>query len=159
MNLNAMSVSRDYKWIVCGAQRGASVWDAETQVKVVEVEGRRILAATDIVPESSRFATGTGVWSITTSERLFGPLEHDNDVRGVMFSPDDKLLATACKHGKVRVLDGYSGDLVITINTIVPSFYPITPLTWSSNKKDRDIFATSVDNRVKSFGVAASLDL
>ncbi|KAI9567669.1 hypothetical protein HD554DRAFT_2039394 [Boletus coccyginus] len=50
MNLNVVSVSRDHKWIVCGVQRGASVWDAGMQEKVVEVERRQVVAAVDISP-------------------------------------------------------------------------------------------------------------
>ncbi|KAF8128533.1 WD40-repeat-containing domain protein [Boletus edulis] len=160
MNLNAVAVSRDYKWIVCGAQRGASVWDAELQAKVVEVEHRSVVAAIDISPDSSRFATGTdqvSVWSITTGQRLVGPLEHDNDVRGVKFSPDGKHIATASEHDAIRVFDSYNGDQLITIDTIIPSFYPITPLAWSNDGKH--IFATSADKKLKSFDVSTGSQL
>ena len=69
-----------------------------------------------------------------------------------------KLLATACEHDKVRVFDSYNfGDLIITIDTLVPSFYPITPLAWSNDGKH--IFATSVDNRVKSFDASTGSQL
>ena len=34
--MNAVSVSRDGKWIVCGFFDGANVWDAELQRKAVE---------------------------------------------------------------------------------------------------------------------------
>ena len=78
MDLNAISVSRDGKWVVCGTTKGTSVWDAELQRKVVEVEDENYVTAADASPESTRFATATGsgasIWSITTGERLVGPL-------------------------------------------------------------------------------------
>lgn len=160
MNLNVVSVSRDHKWIVCGAQRGASVWDAGMREKVVEVERRQVVAAVDISPDSTRFATGTGqvsVWSIPTGRRFLGPLEHDNDVRGVRFSPNGERLATACEHDTVRVFDSHNGDQLIVINTIIPSFCPITPLAWSDD--GNKLFATSVDNKVRSFDVSTGSQL
>ena len=159
MNLNAVAVSRDHRWIVCGTQRGASVWDAVKQEKAFEVEDRRVVAAIDISPDSSRFATGTGevgIWSITTGQRLL-LLEHDNDVRGVRFSPNGTRLATACEHDDIRVFDSHNGDQLVTIRTITPSFYPITPLAWSNDGEQ--IFATSADNRVKSFEVSTGSQL
>ena len=85
MDIDAISVSRDGKWVVCGTMTGASVWDAELQRKVVEVEGTNRVRAVDVPPESTRFATATwsgkaSIWSIT-GERLVGPLEHDSAIR------------------------------------------------------------------------------
>ena len=39
---------------------GASVWDAELERKVVEVEDRNLVGAVDVSPKSTRFSTGTG---------------------------------------------------------------------------------------------------
>ena len=58
--VNAISVSGDGKWIVCGTVKGASVWDADIQEKSVEVEGTVYVGAVDISPESARFATHPG---------------------------------------------------------------------------------------------------
>ena len=89
MDLNAISVSRDGKWIVCGTMQGTSVWDAELERKVVEVpaEDTNYVDAVDFSPESTRFATAASrkasIWSITTGERLVGPFEHDSAVTTV----------------------------------------------------------------------------
>ena len=84
MNMNALSVSRDGKWIVCGTTMGTSVWGAELERKIVEVEDSNYVKAVDVSPESTRFATAVerkaSIWSITTGERLIGPLEHDSTV-------------------------------------------------------------------------------
>ena len=73
----AISVSRNGKWIVCGTSRGASVWDAKTQGKSIGVEGTVYVRAVDISPESTRFATATGIddnkasiWNIITGESI-----------------------------------------------------------------------------------------
>ena len=128
MNMNDISVSRDGKWIVCGTTEGASVWDAELQRKVIEVEDAHWVDAVD-VSQSTRFATGTAngnrkasIWSITTGERLVGPLEHDSDVTGIKFFPDGGHIrvATACEDS-IHIFDSYNGRRLITIGNPMSS--------------------------------------
>ena len=93
MDVSAISVSMDGKWIVCGSRRGASVWDAKTQDNVIEVDGTDIVGAVDISPDSARFAAVAGrgsghkasIWNIITGERLVGPLQHDRHIAGIKF--------------------------------------------------------------------------
>lgn len=68
MDLFAISVSRDQKWVVCGTMKGASVWDTELSEKVAEVEGTSSVCSVDVAPDCTRFATGL------TGMRGFGPL-------------------------------------------------------------------------------------
>ena len=92
------------------------------------------MGTVDTSPNSTRFATGTGVM-------------------GIKFSPNGEHIATACRHGSViHVFDSHSGDRLIDIKTIIPSSPPITPLTWSNNGEW--IFATSDDNKIKCFDVS-----
>ena len=130
MDMNAISVSRDGKWIVCGTERGASVWDAELQRQSFEVEDENSVLAVDVSPESTRFATGTigweaSIWSITTGERLVGPLEHGHSVSGIKFSPHGKHIATACLYS-IHIFDSYNGDQLITIDNLTPNLFPRT---------------------------------
>ena len=43
--------------------------------------------------------------SISSGERLVGPLKHDRAVTGIKFSPNGGLIAVACYGGPVRVFD------------------------------------------------------
>jgi hypothetical protein len=156
MDMNAISVSKNGKWIVCGFEEGASVWDAELQRKVVEVEdtnsGSNAVWAVDVSPESTRFATGTrdskaSIWSITTGERLVGPLEHHLAITGTKFSPDGGYIVTACADS-IHIFDSYSGDQLITIENQLDKSYPITPIVWSS---DGWLFAVCKGGTIKSF--------
>jgi WD40 repeat protein len=153
MNMNAISVSRDGKWIVCGTTTGASVWDAELQRKVVEVEHTIYVAAVDVSPESSRFATGAGrnrtasIWSISTGERLVGPLEHDSGVSGIKFSPGGGHIATACEYS-IHIFDSYNGDQLLTIKNQLYDLSATIPIVWSS---DGRLFAASEGGKIKSF--------
>lgn len=97
------------------------------------------------------------VWNISTGQCVVGPLEHDNDVRGVKFSPNGKRLATACEDDDIRVFDSDNGDQLVTIKTITPSLYPITPLVWSND--GAHIFATATDNKVRSFDASTGSQL
>ena len=163
LNMNAISVSRDGKWIACGTtRRGASVWDAELQRKVVEVEDSNWVEAVDISPDSTRFATGTGVdgrkasiWSITTGERLVGPLEHDSAVKGIRFSPDGRHIATASLDS-IHIFDSYNGDQLITIDNPMPDWSAITPIVWPF---DGQLFATSKGGKIKSFDMSTGSQL
>ncbi|KAG8212891.1 quinon protein alcohol dehydrogenase-like superfamily, partial [Butyriboletus roseoflavus] len=159
----SISVSRDGKWIACGAEKGASVWDGEMREKVIDMEGGNEVWAVDISLDSTRFATGTNeaasIWSLKTGERLVGPLKHDNiAVTGVEFSPGGEHIATACWGGsEIRIFDSRNGDELITINAITPKFAAATPLAWSSD--GQRIFATSQDNKIKSFDVSTGSQL
>ena len=156
MNLYAISVSKDEKWVVCGTTSGASVWDPELREKVVEVEGGKWVFSVDIAPDCTKFATGTGtgqprqvtIWNITTGEKLLGPLEHGDDVNGVKFSPDGGRLATACSDSFIRIFDAHNGDQLITIENPIPadSFLPLAWLTHGHR-----LFAVSEDYEIKSF--------
>ena len=154
--VNTIAVSRDHKWVVFGTWEGAKVWDAELREKVVAVEDGDVRAV-DVAPDCSRFATGTfgsaSLWSITTGERLVGPLQLGGTVRGVKFSADGGRIATACSlDSTIRIFDSHNGDQLVSIENPMPSAgaaTPITPIVWSAD--GQRLFAISTDNKLKSF--------
>ena len=155
MNMYAISVSRDHKWVVCAATMGASVWDAELREKVVEVEGGERVVSVDVAPNCTKFATGgysqVIIWSITTGEKLLGPLEHGDYARGLMFSPDGGRLATACYgDSTIRIFDAHNGDRLISIKHQIPDVSYL-PITWSTHAHSQQLFAVSTDYKIKSF--------
>lgn len=161
-DLGAISVSMNQKWIVCGTVKGASVWDAEIQEKVIDVEGTGPVLAVDISRDSTRFATGTAeanIWSLTNGKKLVtvGPLQHDDDVTGIKFSPNGQRIATAYYGGSISIFDSQNGNRIITINTILPLSTPATPVTWS--RDGRQILAASNDRKIKSFDVSSGSQL
>ena len=161
MDVKAISVSRDGKWVVCGTWEGASVWDAKTQEKAIEVEGTDYVHAVDISPESTRFATCGGghkasIWNIITGERLVSPLQHDGYIAGIKFSPNGEHIATA-NHNSIRVFDSRNGDQLVTIKTKIPSWSAITPFAWSNN--GQQFFAASSDRKIRSFDVSTGSQL
>ena len=163
MALNAIAASRDHKWVVCGTFEGASVWDAEIQKKVVDVEASDSVYAVDISSDSTMFATGTGlgrrasIWHIMGGERLVGPLEHDSTVTGIKFSPNSEHIATSCLRGPISVFDSRNGNQVLNIETVTPSLYGSTLLAWSTN--GRQILAATDDRKVRSFDVSTGSQL
>ena len=152
MEIKAMSVSRDNRWIVCGTTKGASVWDGEMREKAIEVESIETVVAVDISPDSTRFATCTGVsdnkatiWDILTGERLVGPLLHLGEITGVAFSPTGEQIATAGgQYQCIRIFDSRNGDQLITIGSLIEPPYEYSPsssVAWS--KDGKQIFAQS----------------
>ena len=160
----AISVSRNGKWIVCGTSRGASVWDAKTQEMSIGVEGTVYVRAVDISPESTRFATATGIddnkasiWNIITGERLVGPLQHDDGIIGIKFSPNGEHIATAVADNTIRVFDSRKGDQLIAIKANISPWSVSTPLAWSNN--GQQFFAASRGHKIKSFDVSTGSQL
>ncbi|KAH0837803.1 WD40-repeat-containing domain protein [Lanmaoa asiatica] len=161
MDLRAIAVSRDGKWIVCGTTKGASIWDAELRKKVIGVQDGNTVSAVDISPDSTRFATGTGrtsIWSITTGQRLVGPLASKyGSVYGIRFSPNGEHIATAYSSGSIHVVNSRNGHQLITIDTDVPHSGGATPLAWSSD--GQRIFATALSSIIRSFDVSTGSQL
>ena len=78
------------------------------------VKGTNKVIVVDVCQDSTPFSTGTerreaSIWSISSGERLVGPLEHVNSVTGVIFSPNGEHIATACFAGSVRVFNSRTG--------------------------------------------------
>ena len=164
MDLNAISMSRDHKWVVCGTSRtGASVWDTELREKVIEVEGAENVYAVDVASDCTRFATGTGnrkvtIWSITTGERLVGPLEHGGYVRGVKFSPDGGRLATACSlDSTIRIFNAHNGNQLISIKNPVPGQNSFIPIAWLMDGER--FLTTATDSKIKLFNSSTGSQL
>ena len=130
MDVRVISVSRDGKWIVCGTENGASVWDAKIQEKAIEVEDTERVMVVDISPGSTRFATAAdnnaSIWNIVTGKRSVGPLQHSSYIVGIKFSPNGEHVATAVKDNlnSIRVFDSRNGDQLITIKTDIPAPWP-----------------------------------
>ena len=161
MELRAICVSKDQKWIVCGAEKGVSVWDGEMNEKVIDVQGTNGVWAVDVSPDSTRFATGTrakeaSVWSLTSGERLVGPLQHDDYVNGVRFSPTGEHIATACRGDSISIFDSQTGSQLVCIKTDIPIWLG-TPLAWSNDAQQ--IFTASRENKIRSFDVATGSQL
>ena len=158
--LRAISASRDQKWIVCGTASGASIWDAGLREKVIDVEGQNPVWAVDISSDSTRFATATEtdvcIWSISSGERLVGPLKHGGFVRGIRFSPSGEHIASMEKKS-IRIFDSRTGDELTTITTAAPSLVVNTPLAWSND--GRQIFAISNDTKIRAFQVSTGSQL
>ncbi|KAG8215441.1 WD40-repeat-containing domain protein [Butyriboletus roseoflavus] len=159
MTVYAISVSRDGKWIVCGTNSGASVWDGEMREKVVDAASGAFVWAVDVSADSTRFATGTepnaSIWSIESGERLVGPFKHDADdyITGLKFSPINGEHIAIAYHGhSIRIFNSRNGDELITLDTTIPEVSPVTPLAWSSD--GQQIFATSKDKKIRSFDVS-----
>ena len=158
----ALSVSRDHNWIVGGTKKGASVWDGQMHEEVIEVESPNTVEAVDVSPDSARFATVTdrkdaSIWRITSGERLVGPLEHDDYVTGIRFSPNGEHIATACLGNSIRIFNSHNGVNLVTIKTDIPSWGPATPLAWSSD--GQQIFAASHNNKIRSFNTSTGSQL
>ncbi|KAG8213431.1 WD40-repeat-containing domain protein [Butyriboletus roseoflavus] len=147
----AISVSRDHKWIVCGTKEGARVWDGEMEEKVIVVESEKLGGC------STRYTKEASIWSITSGQRLVGPLHHDNYVIGIRFSPSGDRIATACYGSSVQIFDSHTGDKLVTIDTNISEYGAITPLAWSSD--GQQVFAASRDNKIRAFDASTGIKL
>ncbi|KAG9313282.1 hypothetical protein JVU11DRAFT_5586 [Chiua virens] len=149
----AVAVSNDGLWIVTGEFGRVVVWDAKTHDQVHELKAhnakKQCVSAIDVSNDSTRVVSGSDdktvrIFSITSGEQLVGPIQHDNFVVGVKFSPGGERVAAAAvqveRHGGVRVFDARTGVNLLHI------FIPIernlsTPLAWSND--GRKLFVAS----------------
>ncbi|KAG9310181.1 WD40-repeat-containing domain protein [Chiua virens] len=159
----SISVSRDGKWVAYGTGSGASVWDSALQEKVVNVEGENEMRVVDFSPDSTCLATCTAfpgtasVWVIATGKRIVGPLEFDDIVTSVCFSPDGQRIATSVFRGPISIFDSYTGDKLVTINTRTARSNASTRLAWTTD--GQQIFAPCIDKKVKSYEVSTGIQL
>ncbi|KAF8554789.1 WD40 repeat-like protein, partial [Imleria badia] len=155
-----IAVSRDGKWIVSGTKSSlVRVWNAESHEKVTAFKGHSDynVCAVDVSPDGTRIATGSDdktacVWSLSTGQRLLGPLEHNYSVAAAKFSPDGSLIATATwRRDSVRVYGTQNGRLLVDVPIQVNS--PLnTSLAWATDSKQ--LFALSRDGNIHCLDVS-----
>ena len=171
----AVALSPDRRWLVGGLGRSDSgeaktnvvVWDAQTHEKILDIDTPAI--SLDISPDSMTLATGLiggslCIWSITTGERLVGPLLHDESHSGpeigmvaVRFSPTGDSIATALgtkdasQTHSICIYDSKNGQQLVYIPCQSFIFFS-TPLAWSAD--GRRLFAAS-SNQVKRFDTSS----
>ena len=170
------AVSPDGKWLVAGLRWPKSkdrnvyvrAWDTQTNEKVLDIKGHtNTVFAVDVSPDSTRLATGSCdktacIWSLTTGERLVGPLQHDGrGVVAVRFSPNGDRIATATaaedskdeKTAKsIRIYDSDNGQQLVLFDIPFMVALNITSLAWTSD--GRQLFAASY-SQVKQFDASS----
>jgi WD40 repeat protein len=164
-NVSCISVSKDGKWIANGASWGrVKVWNASNHKMVVQFKGHSIskrVCAIDISPHE-RIATGSTdktvfVWALETGERLLGPLQHDNELAAVKFSPDGRLLATATwQRASVRIYDSDDGSLLSDLPIPVASSFNQS-IAWSTDSKN--LLALSSDGNIHCLDASTGTSL
>lgn len=154
-----VAVSLDAKLIVSGTDSGwLTVWDAVTHEKVTEFKVHaRAVHAVDLSPVSPRVATGSTdktvcVWSISTGKQLLGPLQHDNYLAAVKYSPKGDFLATAAwVSNSIRIYNAQNGHLLLDIPISVNSSVNQS-LVWSTDGEQ--LFALSLDGKIYCLNVS-----
>ena len=152
----AAALSPDRKWLVCGlrllnAPGGKTcVWDAQTHQKVLDIHDHtNTVYSVDISRDSTKFVTGaadgvTFIWSMTTGERLVGPLLQDGYVVAVRFSPNGDRIATATAENpdakSIRIYNSHDGQPLLDIPFSVKQMSS-SCLTWSGD--GRQLLAVS----------------
>ncbi|KAG6379431.1 quinon protein alcohol dehydrogenase-like superfamily [Boletus reticuloceps] len=158
----AAVASKDGRWIVHGDGQVAVVRVATTCKQIFRVKehaGR--VDGVDISPDSTRFASVSAdgtlrVFSITTGERLLGPIQHDDWLTAVKFSPSGEYLATASCSSRVQVWDAHTG-LQLSDIARSPSGWPNwshAPIAWSSDS--RRLFYVTSDGKVTCHDIFTS---
>ncbi|KAF8551601.1 hypothetical protein OG21DRAFT_1605225, partial [Imleria badia] len=163
-SIMAAAMSPDRRWLVFGFYQHphVRVWDAQSRQKVLDIGGHTgSVDSVDISPDSTKLATGSRdkqayIWSMTTGERLVGPLQHENRVVAVRFSPTGDRIATATgQNGKhsynIRIFNSENGHQLLLIPCCFFSKLS-SPLTWSVD--GRQLFAASY-NEVKRFDTSS----
>ena len=117
--------------------------------------------AVDISPDGVRITTGSHdetlcVWSLSTGERLLGPLEHGSKLARVKFSPNGRLIATATWDPNVRICDSYNGTHLAQFPITVSSGLNQS-LAWASDSKQ--LFALSSNGKIHCLDVSTGTTL
>jgi WD40 repeat protein len=172
----AAALSPDRKWLVCGLQvvklgdgiEWVGVWDAQTHEKVLNIKGHtNAVFSVDISPDSTKFVTGgidkrAFIWSMTTGKRIVGPLQHDNWVVAVRFSPNGDRIAiqtatdskTPGAIGLIRIYNSENGQQLLDIPFQFVGRHISSPFVWSAD--GRQLFALSA-GEAKCFNTSSGI--
>ena len=117
----SLAFSHDGRTLVSGADRRALLWDVEGRRQIGELQelGGRVESAA-FLPGTSDVALGIGQGRIVVwhTRPLSDPIieeAHHDEVWGLAYSPDGRLLATVGGDKAVHLRDAATGDIVRTM--------------------------------------------
>jgi WD40 repeat protein len=153
-----VAASKDGRWIVHGDGQVVVVRATTTWQQVLRVREAGRVDGIDVSPDSTRFASASsegslGVFSITTGERLLGPILHGEWLTAVKFSPSGEYIATASSSGRVRTWDANTGSRLSEISRPGAN-WSHAPLAWSSDSKR--LFFVTPDGKVTCHNIYTS---
>ncbi|MGE3819929.1 MAG: WD40 repeat domain-containing serine/threonine protein kinase, partial [Isosphaeraceae bacterium] len=134
--ISDVGLSPNGRRVVLKSFRIIQVFDLDTGRVMASIGSDGVLGPIEFSRDSRRFAlasssTKARVWSAENGEPLGPLLPHPTFVRLARFSPDARLLLTACDDESIRIWDGLTGDL------LVPAFHlDTTSLTSYSFTQD-----------------------
>lgn len=158
--ITAMALSGDGNWIVSSGWQVANVLSRKSQACFTVSAHTDWVDTVHVSPDSTQFATGANdkeafIWDILTGKQLVGPLDHDDRVRTVRFSPTGDRIATSSKH--LRIYDARNGDLLNTITVSGTTSYASSSLiAWSGVQ---NVFAFSSPTTLSHIHVNAKQTL
>ncbi|KAF8550554.1 WD40 repeat-like protein [Imleria badia] len=156
----AAAASKDGRWIVHGDGNVVVVRSATTLQQVLRVrEHTGRVDGVDVSPDSTRFASASAdgtlrVFSITTGERLLGPIQNGAWLTAVKFSPSGEYIATASSSSPVRVWDANTGSRLTEVARPSMNNWSHAPLAWSSDSKQ--LFFVTPDGKVTCHDISTS---
>jgi WD40 repeat protein len=118
--LEDVAFSRDgHLLATAGADGTARVWSYPRGVLVDQIQERGFLNAVDVSPDGTLLALAgraNTAWIAPVAGGASTALSHPAPVLDVAFSPDGRLLATACGDGLARLWQVSTGELVRTLS-------------------------------------------
>ena len=125
--------SPDGKRILTASGKTARIWDAHTglplgqpmqhengvQSAIFSPDGKRILTISSTKESESAgwrghwvmtIASTARIWDAHTGQPLGQPMQHENQVRSAIFSPDGKRIVTVSSDNTIRIWDAYTGQ-------------------------------------------------
>jgi WD40 repeat protein/HEAT repeat protein len=119
-----LNYSRDGHLIAGCNGKTISVWNAESGIKVIDIETNFEIATNPVfTPDGSVVCVGTyynksvEFWNSQTGQYIGGFPQHPDYITDLAFKPDGSMLATVCYDGTIRFWNAMSGELITSISS------------------------------------------
>ncbi len=125
-NRRSLSVGKNYcgavAWSPDGTRIAAGcsdsrlrIWNAATGQIDKEIPGAGGLNAIAWLPDGSSIVTASGIWSVSTGQRLHAMTGHRGSVRSIAVSRDGKRIVSASMDKTIRIWNAATGETQLTL--------------------------------------------